>query len=41
MYYRIIDELYPGESGTLWVIFNAMNLAGGDYSIVINGLFRN
>lgn len=39
--YRIIDEVYPGESGTLWLIFQYDNMPAGDYYIKINGQVRN
>lgn len=41
-YNRIIDEVYPGESGEMYFIFqDAYNLKPGEYKIVINGLVRN
>ncbi len=40
IYNRIIDEVYPGESGTLWVIFPT-NLTPGDYKVVIDCIVRN
>ena len=42
LFNRIIDEVYPGESGEMYFIFdNAFNLPAGEYKIVINGLVRN
>ena len=42
LYNRIIDEVYPGESGEMYFTFDgAFNLKPGDYKIVINGLVRN
>ncbi len=42
LYNRIIDEVYPGESGEMYFIFdNNFDLAAGEYKIVLNGLVRN
>ena len=42
LFNRIIDEVYPGESGEMYFIFdNAFNLPAGEYKIVINGVVRN
>ena len=42
IYTRIIDEVYPGESGDMYFIFqDCYNLKPGDYKIVINSLVRN
>ena len=42
LYNRIVDEVYPGESGEMYFTFDgAFNLKAGDYKIVINGLIRN
>lgn len=42
LYNRIIDEVYPGESGEMYFTFDgAFNLKAGDYKIVINSLIRN
>ena len=41
MVYRIVDEVYPGESGTLWVIFQYDNMPAGEYYIKLNGIVRN
>ena len=42
LFYRIEDDLYPGESGSLWVTFNPpSDLPVGEYKIVINGIVRN
>lgn len=42
IYNRIIDEVYPGESGEMYFIFDGTyNLQPGEYKIVINSLVRN
>ncbi len=39
---RIVDEVYPGESGEMYFIFDhAHDLPTGEYKIVIEGLVRN
>ncbi len=40
MYYRIVDEVYPGESGGLWVIFQD-TMDAGEYMLKINCEVRN
>ncbi|MBQ4575710.1 MAG: hypothetical protein IJA85_11040 [Clostridia bacterium] len=40
MYYRIVDEVYPGESGTLWVTFQHQ-MPAGEYMLKINCEVRN
>ena len=41
LYYRIDDEVFPGESGEMWICFNPLGLPAGDYKIRINCLVRN
>ena len=42
IYNRIIDTVYPGESGEMYFIFdNCYDLPAGDYKIVINSIVRN
>ena len=42
LYNRIVDEVYPGESGEMYFTFdNCFQLPAGDYKIVINSLVRN
>ncbi len=41
LYYRIDDELFPGESGEMWICFDPAGIGEGEYRIQINGLVRN
>ncbi len=42
IYTRILEELYPGESGEMYFIFdNCYDLPAGEYKIVISSLVRN
>ncbi len=42
LYARILDVVYPGESGEVFVSFdNCFNLPAGEYKIVLNSLVRN
>ncbi len=46
-YYPLLDYVYPGDTGDLWMMFtgasgsNSYGLLPGDYKIEINGCLRN
>lgn len=39
-YIRLDDEVYPGESGTLWINYSKRNLKPGTYVLKLNGYSR-